>query len=134
MTTSSIALQDFIPGSSRKPRNARTLLLQMAMEEERAREVGARLKALRGPKPQPVVAQEVGVTLRAYQRWEAGGGLAWENLQAVARVFGVSENYILYGEETVKGPESRLDRLEEKVDALYNRLGRLLDEMERDQP
>lgn len=70
----------------------------MAMDLERQREVGARIKELRGPKPQPVIADEVGVTLRAYQAWEAGdSGIAWENLQKLATVFNVSENYLLYG-------------------------------------
>ncbi|HWX46001.1 MAG TPA: helix-turn-helix transcriptional regulator [Solirubrobacteraceae bacterium] len=95
----------------------------MAMELERQREVGARIKQLRGPRPQPVVADKVGVTLRAYHAWEAGeSGIAWRNLQKLAAVFGVSENYLLYGSEEPRGAETQLDRIEEKLDDILSRL------------
>lgn len=91
----------------------------MAMEMERQREVGERIKELRGPRPQPHVADQVGVTLRAYQAWEAGeSGLAWANLRKLAEFFGVSENYLLYGSEEPAGPSDQLQRIEEKLDRL----------------
>jgi hypothetical protein len=92
------------------------------MEEERQREVAYRLRALRGPKPQPVVANELDVTLRAYQRWEAGGGINWENLQKIASLYDVSENFLLYGTEEARGPQSALERIETKLDELLLRL------------
>lgn len=122
MTKSTLAQQGFMPGTSQRARSARTLALQMAMEEERQREVGARIKELRGPRPQPLVADAVHVTLRAYQAWEAGGGIAWENLQALAKFFEVSENYLLYGAEVPRGPETQLDRIEIKLDEVLSRL------------
>jgi transcriptional regulator with XRE-family HTH domain len=94
----------------------------MAMEEERQREVGARIKELRGPRPQPLVADKVGVTLRAYQAWEAGGGIAWENLQRLAEFFAVSENFLLYGAETPEGPQTQLDRIERQLAEVLRRL------------
>ena len=84
----------------------------MARELQQQAEVGQRIRDLRGPRPQPAVADAAGVTLRAYQRWEAGGGIAWENLQKLAKVFGVSENYLLYGLEEPAGPQTQLDRIE----------------------
>lgn len=122
MTKSSIAHRKYVPGSSRLPRSARTLALHMAMELERQQEVGARIKELRGPKPQPLIADEVGVTLRAYQEWEAGGGIAWANLQKLAAVFNVSENYLLYGAAETRGPQTQLDRIESKLNELLGRL------------
>lgn len=96
----------------------------MAMELERQREVGQRIKELRGPKPQRVIADAVPVTLRAYGAWEAGdSGIAWDNLQRLAEIFGVTENYILYGEEEVRGPQSQLDRIEAKLEALSKTVG-----------
>lgn len=85
----------------------------MAMEEERRHEMAARIRQLRGPKPQPVVAAAVGVGLRTFQTWEeAAAAPSWENLQALAHEFRVSENYLLYGDDEPAGPETQLDRIE----------------------
>jgi hypothetical protein len=51
------------------------------------------------------MANEIGVSLRAYQEWEAGGGIKWGNLQRLPEVHGVTPNYILYGEEEPRGPK-----------------------------
>jgi hypothetical protein len=68
------------------------------------------------------MAEETGVTLRAYQRWEAGGGIAWRNIERIAEVHHVSPNYILYGEAEPKGPQTQLDRIEAKLDRLLEAL------------
>lgn len=128
MTKRKDALQKFVPGSSRGPRNARTLLLQMAMEAERQKEIGARIKELRGRIPQPVIAEKVGVTLRAYQAWEAGGGIAWDNYGKLADAFGVDEDYLLYGEREEPGDVSQLDRIEAKLDTIMRALELSTDE------
>lgn len=124
-TTKSIfAQRGYVPGTSRSPRSARTLALQMAQAEaERQREIGARIKDLRGRIPQPVIADRVGVTLRAYQAWEAGGGIAWDNLVKLAEVFGVSEDFIEYGLGGDYKPGTNAARLEQKVDALLVHFG-----------
>lgn len=58
----------------------------MAEELQRNAETGERLKrrrkALRLTQPQ--VAELAGVTPRAYQAWEAGGGIAWRHLEPLA--------------------------------------------------
>lgn len=119
MAVSRTMQKDFVPGSSRGPRSAHTLALQVRKATDRQRAIGARLRELRGPRPQPVVAEAIGVTLRAYQSWEHGdSGIAWRNLHALAEYHGVSENYILYGEQKPKGAETQMDRIEAKLDQL----------------
>jgi transcriptional regulator with XRE-family HTH domain len=90
----------------------------MAMEMERQLEVAARIRELRGQMPQPKMADRVGVTLRAYQRWEAGDGIRWDNLERLAEIHGVTTNWLLYGDERPEGARSQLDRIEQKIDEL----------------
>lgn len=95
----------------------------MAMEIERRREMADRLRELRGPKPQPAIANAIGVGLRTYQTWEeAAVSPSWENLQALAGHFNVSEDYLLYGEAETQGPKSQLDRVEGKLDEVLSLL------------
>lgn len=113
-----IAQKKYVPGTSRGPRSDLTVLLQMAAEAERQKEIGARIKDLRGKMPQQVIADRVGVTLRAYQAWEAGGGIAWANYERLAEALGVTEEYILYGESGKSNPSTQLDRIEAKLDLI----------------
>lgn len=91
----------FVPGTSRGPRSTVTFSRQMAaaMEAERRAEMAQRIRELRGPVPQPVMADRIGIGLRGYQEWEGGRSApTWENLKELARVHGVTEDYILYGD------------------------------------
>lgn len=91
----------------------------MAMDAQRREELAARIKELRGLRTQQAIADRVGVTMRAYQAWEAGGGITWENIEALAKVFGVSEDYLLYGEVGDRlRAGTQLERIEAKLDAL----------------
>lgn len=110
--------------SSLFPRTPRTLALQMAMEAAQRAEVGQRIKELRGPLPQPVLAQKLGVSLRAVQKWEGGESAPqWDNLVRLSKMFGVTQNYLLYGEPEDAGPTpSQLDRIEAKLDELLSLL------------
>lgn len=127
MTTSRGTTQSFAPGTSRGPTDRRRLAIQMAMELERQAEVAARIKELRGPKPQPVIADAVGVRLRTYQHWEAGdGGIAWENLQKLADVFAVSADYLLYGEREARGPQSQLDQMQATLEQIASDVRELM--------
>lgn len=103
----------------------------MAMDAQRQEELAQRIRELRGRTPQRVIAERVGVTERAYQEWEGGGGIAWENLAALAKVLGVSEEYLVYGEA---GDAARMGthlerllegqrRLDAKLDALLSQAG-----------
>lgn len=65
----------------------------------RNQEIGARLRELRGEKPQTVVADELGVAERTYQNWEGGDAKpSYRNLQRLADYYGVGEDFILTGE------------------------------------
>lgn len=64
----------------------------------RNQEIGARLRELRGEKPQTTVAEELGVGERTYQTWEAGDAKpSYRNLQRLAVYFDVGEDFILSG-------------------------------------
>jgi hypothetical protein len=86
-------------------------------------EIASRIRVLRGPRPQPQIAAEVGVSLRAYQGWEAGGGIAWPNLQRLADIHGVTTNWLEHGDERPEAARSQLDRIERKLDELLGRVG-----------
>jgi transcriptional regulator with XRE-family HTH domain len=129
MEKSSTAQKNFQIGTSRAPRSGHTLALQMAKaiskeEREQRRAIGERLKDLRGRRPQPAIADAIGVTLRAYHAWEAGeSGIAWRNLHALAEYHSVNENFILYGDEKPRGAGSQLDRIEERLARIEEALG-----------
>lgn len=108
----------------------------------RNQEIGARLRELRGQKPQTTVADELGVAERTYQNWEAGDAKpSYRNLQRLAEYFGVREDYILAGEQVAVEPEPEavsplagpdalaeaLGVLEAKVDQLAANQAKLLD-------
>src|SRR5947209_1554648 len=84
MTQTTLAHKKCVPGSSRNARRASTLLEQMA---DLAR--AERIRQLRDERhlTQPAVAEAVGVTLRAYQAWEATGALRWENAKRLAAFY-----------------------------------------------
>jgi transcriptional regulator with XRE-family HTH domain len=111
------AKRNYVPGTSRRPQRAATLLAQVADLER-----GERIKALREQVlhlTQPVVAERVGVTLRAYQEWEAGGGIAWENAKRLAKVLGATPDFIMSGDrEALDLGETQLDRIESLVSGL----------------
>jgi hypothetical protein len=61
--------------------------------------------------------------LRAYQEWEAGGGIAWDNLVKLADVLEVTPEYIEFGISGRPRPDTDLGRLERKIDALLEHAG-----------
>src|SRR3954471_4645622 len=91
----------FAKDSWQTPRNARSLRAFMALRNQ---EIAARLRELRGKKPQTTVADELGVAERTYQNWEAGEAKpSYRNLQRLAVYHGVGEDYILTGENVPQG-------------------------------
>lgn len=86
----------------------------MALEQ---RAIGRRIAELREDRrlTQPVVAERVGVSLRGYQKWEAGTTApAWRNLEQLAEVFNVSADYLLGAvQERRQEPNAQLDRIED---------------------
>jgi transcriptional regulator with XRE-family HTH domain len=87
-----------------------------------------RLRALRGLKPQQVLARELDVSLRAYQRWEKGYRISWPNMKKLAALHGVSEEHILGYSEAATGP---IARFEAKMDAVLRSQQKLEDELAR---
>lgn len=80
---------------------AHSLRLQVALDEAARAGRADRIKRLREESAytQPALAEAVGVTLRAYQRWEEGGGIEWEHLEKLAEIHGVSVQWLHRGEE-----------------------------------
>jgi transcriptional regulator with XRE-family HTH domain len=97
----------------------------------RQREIGERITALRrsrGNPPQEVVAQQLGVSYRSLQAWEAGDSKpSYRNLTKIAEFFGVTEEFILVGEENASSPRhmSQLDRIETKLEAVLQAITQL---------
>lgn len=146
MPKSSLAKAKYAIGSSRGSRSAHTLLLQMARDAEKLADQGQRIKQLREAMrtaenkrvTQPVVAEAVGVTPRAYQEWESGrGDMKPENVKALADFFETTPDYIEYGveardrsdtpdlTESLTGEPPWVGRLEGKID----RMLKLFDEL-----
>jgi transcriptional regulator with XRE-family HTH domain len=88
--------RNYVPGTSRSPRNPATLLAQMGDYER-----GLRIKELREGRhlTQPALADRVGVTLRAYQEWEAGGGIQWDNAKRLAKALCVTPDFVMNGQK-----------------------------------
>src|SRR4051795_813112 len=114
MTKQAAAQYDFAPGTSRRTRSVHSLALRIAeeldlqvTEEEEARRIARaeRLRELRGARSQLWVANQLGVTPRAYQAWEAGGGISPENVEALAALHKIDEDYILYGNDRRPSPD-----------------------------
>lgn len=71
---------------------------------------------------QPAVADAIGVTPRAYQAYEAGGGIKLDNARKLAIFFGVEVNDILQAGVAV---ETQLDRIESARAATETQLDRI---------
>jgi transcriptional regulator with XRE-family HTH domain len=95
----------------------------MSVQPAKPDGVASRLRALRGGRPQPQIAEQVGVSLRAYQEWEAGGGIAWANLKRLADIHGVSTAWLEHGDERPELAQPQLNRIENKLDEVLARLG-----------
>jgi transcriptional regulator with XRE-family HTH domain len=76
----------------------------MALQQREIGERIAKLRKSRGNPPQEVVAQQLGVSYRAYQAWEAGDAKpAYRNLSKLAAFFGVTEALSLRCQPTACG-------------------------------
>lgn len=123
VTKSSFAKGKFVPGTSRSTRDLRRLALQMAEELKRDIERGDRIRALVGAKKQEPIARACGVGVRSLQNWMAGTGMTQGNLERLADYFGVSTDYIEYGDDVVKPHAiSRIESIEAKLDEVLRLL------------
>lgn len=77
---------NYMRASLRGPGSARTVLLRMAADQERA----DRIRALKADHPTltwRVIAESIGVTERAAAEWARSGGIAADNAEKLAQVF-----------------------------------------------
>lgn len=117
-TKSTIVKENFVPGTWRGPRSVDTLRAQMADLSR-----GQRIKDLRESRhlTQEAIAERLGVTLRGYQAWEAGGGIKWDNVKRLATFHKVNPDFVMNGpDETgeASANATQLDRIEMKLDLL----------------
>jgi transcriptional regulator with XRE-family HTH domain len=98
----------------------------MARDEAQLLAMGLRIKELRLSRgyKQQWIADKIGVTLRTYQFWQQGKiPPTGENLERLAKLFGVTPTYILRGETPDPfGSASQLDRIEAKLNEVIERL------------
>lgn len=114
---------------------ARSLAVEMALQQ---RAMGRRIAQLRERAhfTQEVAADKAGVTLRAFQKWEAGGGIQYANLQKLAEALDVSVEQIT-GETETPNPfrisdqmDGGFDEFREHVGSLHARLDQIQAELE----
>lgn len=97
-------------------------------DERELLEMGERIRELRvqhGYKQQ-WIADKVGVTLRTYQFWQAGKSPPeQENLEKLAKLFGVSPKYILRGETPDPVTNGHATDLSARVDEIAKQVNEL---------
>src|SRR3954453_11637991 len=115
-----ITKESFRPGTSRHTRSVHSLALRIAeeldlhvTEEEQQRLIGQanRLRELRARRSQRWVAMQLGITDRAVQAWEAGGGISGENVEALAKLYGVTPDFIEHGVDRRPTPDQVAEML-----------------------
>jgi transcriptional regulator with XRE-family HTH domain len=109
---------------------ARSLAVEMALQQ---RATGRRIAQLRerAHLTQEAAADRAGVTLRAFQKWEAGGGIQYSNLQRLAEALRTTVEEIT-GEAETPSPFKVSDQLDDvtsafhaRVDDVEGRLGKI---------
>jgi transcriptional regulator with XRE-family HTH domain len=98
------------------------VLLRMAIERQlAAQRLGARLAKERARLGlnQEDAARKIGVTHRAYQRWESGDAMPFaRNLRSAAEAFGLDVGELAGGLPQNGDVQGQLDRIEAKLDHL----------------
>jgi hypothetical protein len=138
-----IKKKSFSAASLRQPRSARTVLLRMAADQERA----DRIRALKQARPDLTwrrIGDYVGVSERAAINWQKDGGMDYDNAKKLAELLEVDVDYIWRGTETdtpdpfpatfedrIDQAEQRLTSLIEKQNELLTRQSEILERIER---
>lgn len=123
----------FSRGSLRDTRSARTVLLRMAADQDRAE----RIRSLKQARPDLTwrrIADFVGVTERAAADWQKKGGIDYANAEKLAEILEVDVDYIWRGPQNNGTPdlfpdatiEDRLDRMERRLMNLLEQQNELL--------
>lgn len=113
-------MTNYAKTSSQRAGWPRSVSLEMALEQ---RAIGRRIAQLRERRhlTQPVTADKIGVSLRAYQAWESGDSTPrWPNMTRLAEVLQVRVEEIVGEDEPIDlaNDQERLDRIEAKLDKL----------------
>lgn len=120
--------KNLMAASLRDYPDARSVLLRMAQDAERARRI-RKLKGLRPALKWRQVAEAVGVAERTVASWAAKGQIGYENCEKLADFFGVDRDWLFSGRrkdaaDSATLPDvdqdalSRLASIERKLDQL----------------
>ncbi len=98
-------------------------LEEASVDQERKQAIGRRMRTLRtrSPYTQEQVADILGITVRGYQKAEQTGMVKHERLERLAELYDVDVD--AFYEPVVMNTDDRLERIEEKLDALLSALG-----------
>lgn len=116
--------------SLRGRQDAHTVLLRMALEEERA----ARVRELKNQRPDLTwgrIAEHVGISERSVLQWQKTGGMSYTHAKKFAKLMDVSVDYVWSGTGDPPGTatpidldgDDQLDRIERKLDMLLEHFG-----------
>lgn len=131
-----------MPASLRGSRSARSVLLRMAADQDRAE----RIRKLKSDNPGltwRAIADHVGVTERAAADWAKSGGIAYDNAKKLAELLEVDPDYIWRGNLNVPDPFVRpasnddlagtREEFHARVDYVETLLGDLADRIDRNE-
>lgn len=108
---------------------ARTVLLRMAADQERAE----RIRALKQERPDLTwrrIADYVGVTERSATDWQRKGGIEYDNAKKLAELFEVDIDYIWRGTESdTPSPFAGQDELADRLDRIETSLSQARQEL-----
>jgi transcriptional regulator with XRE-family HTH domain len=147
--TQRFAQRSYAAGSSRAGRSVTTLLAQVE-DIERGRRIKARREELHLTQPavvdlleeaaaaleadHPLHPDKLGkapVTLRGYQTWERGGGIAWEKAKLLAGVLGADVRALMNGVDGQPTPDLSRDGADASVGGgLEGRITRIEDTLQ----
>jgi hypothetical protein len=113
--------------SLRTPGGARSVLLRMAADQERA----DRIRALKQARPDLTwrrIADHVGVTERSATDWQTKGGIDYANAVKLAELFEVDVDYVWRGPveaDRAPSPFAGQDALADRLDGIERSLARI---------
>lgn len=102
--------------TSLRPRgSASTVALRVLMEQAQKIEIGQRIRGLREDSAETnrSIADYCDVSVEAVRNWIAGKGIAYDNGEKVAEMFGVNFNWLWRGKGPPRGQEETPDVLGE---------------------
>ncbi len=120
-----ITRKNLTRASLRRREDPHTVLRRMAIEAERAERI-ADLKERRPDLTWRQIGDAVGVAERSAIAWQRTGGIDYNNAKKLAKVFGVTVEWLWsgVGAQPVVEPEAegQLDRIERKLDEVLKKL------------